>query len=155
MKFTFNSGASQEHGHDDGHDHAVATPGIPLLFAGAPSSASAVLDLRVSIVGEEVVCDGLSGDGVSYARSSKRFSDRSPAALAPLVRSVIARTGAALPEPLIASVTSVILDLGGDEAAVLTELGLPVSPGSAQLGTVDAALQARVGVNAGVPIRRA
>ena len=62
---------------------------------------------------------------------------------------------AELPEPLLGSVTAVVLDLGGREAEALEGLGLTVSLASSQLSTVDEALQARTGLAAGTPITTA
>lgn len=148
LKFSFGGSSPEPHDH--------ASPGIPLPFAGAasqPVSTSSVLDFKVSLNGDEAVCEALSGDGASYARATKRIAESSTAGLAAAVRSVLARTGAELPEPLLGSVTGVVLDLGGAEASVLGELGLAVSPGAAQLAAIDAALQARTGLTAGTPIR--
>ena len=161
LKFTFN-GSSHDRGQNE-HHHDDAHSGIPLPFAGAsgsgPAAASNVLELRVSASGATVVCEGLSGDGVSYARAEKPVEDpAAPAALAPAVRSVLARAGASLPEPLIESVTGIVLALDGAEAAVLAELGLPLleqADPAAPISAVDEALQARTGVAAGTPIRLA
>lgn len=149
LKFSF-GGASPDHDHS-GHGSGGAPSGVPLPFAGAtpvPLSTSSTLELRVSLGEAAVVCEALSGDGVSYARAEKASGDRSPAALAAAVRSALARTGAELPEPLIGSVTDVTLALGGAEDAVLAELGLGGAPSA-----VDAALQARTGIAVGTPMR--
>ena len=153
---------------------------LPISGAGslsAPPTPSSVLELRVSLSadggldaatddvsdatdgGSVLVCEALSGDGVSYARAMKRPAGDGPAALAAALRSALARCGAELPEPLLGSVTGVVLDLGGLEVAALEALGLranaaPAMPGS-QLAAVDAALQARTGVAAGTPITAA
>ncbi|MCB1274301.1 MAG: hypothetical protein KDB25_07915 [Leucobacter sp.] len=135
---------------------------LPLATEGAgssfpPSSGSNVLDLRVTVEGSEVVCEGLSGDGVSYARVGKRVADpAAPELLAAATRSVLARTGAALPEPLIESITGIVFALEGAEAAVIAELGLASeaqADPAAQIIAVDDALQARTGIAAGTPIR--
>jgi len=162
LKFTF-SGSSHDPGADDhdheGHGHG-AGPGIPLPFAGATNSGStsSTLELRVSFIETDgtIVCEAFSGDGVSYARAEKAVSDRDPIALATAARSVLARCGAELPEPLIGSVTEVTLALGGAEAAALAELGLPLVQSldpAAPISSVDDALQARTGIAAGTPIR--
>ena len=168
LKFTF--GAS--------NPLPLATEGAG--SASAPGSASSTLELRVSLdtagratdsaaggaaggagsaegggsAGGSVVCEALSGDGVSYARAEKALRDRSPAGVAAAVRSALARAGAELPEPLIESVTDVVLELGEHEAAVLAELGLAADPDSDPLAAIDTALQARTGIAAGTPIRR-
>ena len=161
LKFSFgNSSKPSQSSHDTSHDHAEhsagAAGGIPLPFAGAssgtPLSSSSVLELRVSLGDGELVCEALSGDGVGYARAAIGAEDRP---LAAAVRSVLARAGAELPEPLRGSVTAVVLDLGGREAEALEGLGLTVSLASSQLSTVDEALQARTGLAAGTPITTA
>lgn len=134
--------------------------------ASAPLSASSTLELRVSLASasdtttgmasgaaaDAVVCEALSGDGVSYARAEKACRDLNAAGLASAVRSALARAGAELPEPLIGSVTGVTLELGGSETAVLIELGLEVTAGADPLALVDETLQARTGIAAGTPI---
>ncbi len=133
---------------------------LPLQQEGAGSASapgSGVLELRVSFspAGDELVCEGRSGDGVSYASTSVRYEDR-PLHLS--LRSALARGGAELPEPLLGAVNGIVLDLGGREAEALEGLGLTVAPGAsagAQLATVDAALQARTGIAAGTPITAA
>lgn len=155
LKFTF--GGATPAGADH-HEHTPATPGIPLPFAGAASrstSSSSELELRVTLDDTAAHCAGVSGDGVTYAQASRALTGSSPAAVAAAVRSVLARTGAELPEPLIESVTAVTLALGGAEAAALAELGLTVDAGADPLAVVDDALQARTGLTTGTPIRRA
>ncbi|NLA64937.1 MAG: hypothetical protein GX862_03210 [Leucobacter sp.] len=173
LKFTFSGSPSAQHDHD-GAPAAMQLP-FSTTAVGSPQSTSSVLELRVSLTpdGGEIVCEGISGDGVSYAKSSKQLSAGAAQAsaaqaepqgvdvavatskLAAAVRAGVARAGAELPEPLIQSVTAIELDLGGREAEVLTELGVVVSTGTQQLGQVDGALQARTGVAAGTPIRKA
>ncbi len=132
---------------------------LPLSAEGAgsasPGAASSVLELHVSLVdGARLRCEGVSLDGVSYASAEKQISsEEDPAALAAGLRSVLARCGAELPEPLIDSVSAIALSLGGREASTLEALGLAVSPQSPVLAQVDEALQARTGVAAGTPIR--
>ena len=132
-------------------------PLVPDGAAGAPATTSSVLDLRVTIEGgapATVVCEGISGDGVSYARAEKAVQDPdSPAGLAAAARSALARAGAELPEPLIESVTGVVLSLGGIEREVLAELGLNIDADADPVARVDDALQARTGIAAGTPIR--
>lgn len=160
LKFTFGGAASERHDHDDhddhdGHDHGGSGIPLPFLGASSASSASGVLELRASIGGDEVVCEALSGDGVSYARASRLLTDDSTAGLAASVRSALARTGAELPEPLLGSVTGIVLDLGGAESAVLAEWGVEAIEGADPLAAVDSTLQARIGITAGTPIRSA
>lgn len=150
LKFSFGGSSPEPHDHD--------APGITLPFAGAasrPTAGSSTLELTVTLGDGEVACTALSGDGVAYARAAKPVAAGAAPTLANAVRSVLARAGAELPEPLIESVTGVVLELGGAESAVLEELGLAVTPGATQLATVDEALQARTGVAAGTPIRAA
>lgn len=149
--------------------------------AASPGPGSSVLELRATLVTQESVpaeesvvaeesvpagtaqlaegsllrCEGVSADGVAYASAEKQVSGDDAASLAAALRSALARCGAELPEPLIGSVSAIALDLGGSEAEVLGELGLMVSPGSPILAQVDEALQARTGITAGTPIRRA
>lgn len=160
LKFTFGGGTPAAE-----HTHGAESPGIPLPFAGAtqqPTSASSVLELRVSIGADDegagaVRCEAVSGDGATYGKAEKAVhGEASPALLAAAARSVIARAGAELPEPLLGSVSSLTLSFGGAEAAVLQELGLLVEPSldpQAPVSAVDAALQARTGILAGTPIR--
>lgn len=156
-----------DHGHD-GHDHgdhgraglAPGSAGIPLPFAGAAAggtvSTSSALDLSVAFdeAAGMMSCEALSGDGVLYARSEKPVQGRDVPALAAAARSVLARTGAGLPEPLLGSVTGIVLALGGAESAVLAEFGIALGNGE-DLVAVDEALQARTGISAGIPIRLA
>jgi len=123
--------------------------------ASAPGPGSSVLELRVSLTpdGGEMVCEGMSGDGVSYGRALRPIAGDGAGDLATALRSVLARGGAELPEPLLGSVTAVVLSLGGREEETLEALGLAVSPG-AQLAALDGELQARTGIAAGTPIRR-
>lgn len=122
--------------------------------ASAPGPGSSVLELRVTLLTDESLmrCEGLSGDGVAYASAEKSISDEDPASLAAALRSVVARCGAALPEPLIGSVGAIVLDLAGGEASALKALGLHVATGSTTLAQVDESLQARTGITAGTPI---
>lgn len=153
LKFTFGGGASNQ------HDHGSESPGIPLPFNVTPAtslSSSSVLELHVTRVGDALVCEGVSGDGVTYGRSQKSLVDGELSTLAATLRSVLARTGAELPEPLITSVTAVVLkSIGGDtdDAAVLRALDLEVDESADQPSTVSEALQARTGLNMGTPIR--
>lgn len=134
---------------------------LPLSAEGAgsasPGAASSVLELRVSLVDRgRLRCEGVSLDGVPYASAEKQIShEEDPAALAAGLRSVLARGGAELPEPLIDSVSAIALSLDGREVAALEALGLTVSAGSPILAQVDEALQARTGIAAGTPIRLA
>lgn len=172
LKFTFGGGAPGNSGHDhdehDGHGHGGATPGIPLPFAGAassgqPISTSSILEIRVTrgtgaaaptdgtantsaVAAELVIAEALSGDGVSYGRAEKSITAGDAASLGSAARSVIARVGATLPEPLIGSVSAVVLSFGADGTEVLASLGIANS-------AVDEALQARTGLSAGTPIR--
>lgn len=101
--------------------------------------------------GSVLVCEALSGDGVSYARAEREFTES--AGLAAAVRSVLSRVGPEMPEPLLGSVTGVVLSLGGGEAEALAELGLAVDEAQDPPAAVNEALQARTGVAAGTPIR--
>lgn len=105
-----------------------------------------------AIDGEVLACEGRSGDGVSYARAERALSSSDPAGLATALRSVLARAGAELPEPLLGTVTGIVLDLGPDGLPVLAELG--IASGAEHAGyVVDDALQARTGIAAGTRIR--
>lgn len=181
LKFSL-GGASPDHGHA-AHDHGGAPSGIPLPFAGAtslgqsfaPVSTSSKLDVvvRIDRSGEQplVVGEVVTGDGVTYSRGEvacdpsavdpgspgnspadfPAYSPEAIAALARAARSAIARAVAGLEGPLATAITAVDLSALGAPpivALVLAELELPgASP------TVTEALQARIGVNAGVPIR--
>lgn len=146
LKFSF-GGASPDH-----HDHGGAPSGIPLPFAGAATqlaSTSSVLELHVTVAGQEVIAEALSGDGVSYGRAVTSAVDRDSVGVAAAARSALARVGAELGDPLIGSVSAVVLDLGTLAAPVLAELGVE-APGEAR---VTEALQARTGVAQGTPVR--
>ncbi|MBO1900878.1 hypothetical protein J4H92_02810 [Leucobacter weissii] len=156
LKFTFGGASPEPHDHSDrGADGAPS--GIPLPFVGAsggpPVSTSSTLELRVTREGGELVCVALSGDGVDYARASKRLRVPGPSGLAAAARSVIARAGAELPEPLLGAVTAIVLSLDGAESAVLAELNLSIDRAGSPPATVDHALQSRTGIAAGTPIR--
>ena len=132
---------------------------LPLSAEGAgsasPGAASSVFELHVTLLdGSQLRCEGVSLDGVSYASAEKQVSsEEDPASLAATLRSVLARCGAELPEPLIDSVSGIALSLGGREAAALEALGLTVSLDAPVLAQVDETLQARTGLTAGTPIR--
>ena len=145
LKFSF-GGASP-----DQHDHGGAPSGIPLPFAGAATSltpASTVLEVRVTLAGEAVVAEALSGNGVTYARAARSTVDLSPAGLAAAARSAIARAGAELGDRLVGTVSAVVLALGEHTGAVLQQLELDAADPA-----VSEALQARTGISAGTPIR--
>ncbi len=159
LKFSFGGASAGSHDHADHSDHAGqaaggAPSGIPLPFAGASqlASTSSVLELHVRLAGEEIVAEALSGDGVTYGRAAKPLVDRGPAPVAAAARSVLARVGAELGDPLIASVTTVVLELGDP---VFAEQVLAALAPAAGVTTVDASLQARTGVAEGTPIRLA
>ncbi len=152
LKFSFNGAPQQPHDHDD-HAPAGASAGsLPLSasFTQGPATSSSVLEMNVTLAADEVVCTALSGDGVQYAAASV---DINAQPLHQTLRSALARAGAELPEPLLSSVTAIVLDLGGREHETLTALGLTVSASATQLATVDDALQQRIGIAAGTPIR--
>ena len=142
LKFTF-GGASPDH-----HDHGDAPSGIPLPFSTAPASTSSVLELSARLGRGSVIGEVITGDGVTYARAEVETQDLAPTGLARATRSALSRAVAELEGPLAESVTAVVLDLGGAESAVASELGL-----SAAEPTVGEALQRRIGVGAGVPVR--
>jgi len=173
LKFSL-GGASPDHGHG-AHDHGGAPSGIPLPFAGAaslgqsfaPVSTSSELDVvvRLDRSGEQPVVVGevITGDGVTYSRADvacdpaavdPAFGDDSPvdaATLARAARSAIARAVAGLEGPLATAITAVDLSALATPpvlALVLAELEL-----AARSPAVTETLQARIGVNAGVPIR--
>ena len=175
LKFTF-GGASP-----DQHDHGGAPSGIPLPFAGAastPVSTSSELDVFVRLVtsseGATAIAEVVTGDGVTYTRSEVELSrprtvggqlpraEDAPidaadtAALARAVRSAISRAVAGLEGPLAQSITAVKLDVPG-AAAVVAEIGADPAPISdpRALGAVGDALQARLGITAGTPLRAA
>jgi len=131
---------------------------LPLSAEGAGSASSgpgsSVLELHVTLQpgGTLISCAGVSADGVTYARAEKQVAGSDAASLAQAVRSVLARGGAELPEPLLGSVSAVSVSLGGREVEVLGEMGLSVSAGAQALAQVDEALQARTGITAGTPI---
>ncbi|WP_427869184.1 hypothetical protein [Leucobacter luti] len=147
LKFTF-GGASPDHSHG----HGDAPSGIPLPFSTTPSSASGELLVVARLSGETLVAEALSGDGVSYAHAEIEAAaggqDPDPAALARAAKSAISRAVAELEGPLADAITALTLDLGGAEAAVAEELGLDPS-----VPVVDAALQRRIGINAGTKVR--
>lgn len=149
LKFSF-GGASPDHSHAAG-DHGGAPSGIPLPFAGAvPVSTSSELDVvvRLDSSGDSplVVGEVITGDGVTYSRGDAPFAGSEPAALAKSIRSAVSRAVAGLEGPLAGAITSVRLQLDGS-ADALEALGVPLDTPA-----VTEALQARLGVNAGVPI---
>lgn len=153
LKFTFNGGsAASEHSHDAA---AGAAPGIPLPFTAKPAASSSVLELHARLNGGAVVVEALSGDGVNYASAEVELAAGSddPAALGKAVRSAFARAVAGLEGPLSEAVTALVLDLGGAEAETLRSLGIAVDETADPRAVVDDALQRRVGVAAGTPIR--
>ncbi|UOR00444.1 hypothetical protein MUN77_09705 [Leucobacter allii] len=149
LKFTF-GGASPDH-----HDHGDAPSGIPLPFSTTPAiSTSSVLELRVRRSAETpgaLLGEVVTGDGVVYTSAEVTARGADPAGLAAAARSAMSRAIAGLEGPLAESVESVALDLGGGEVEALAALGI-VAPVS-DLFMVDAALQRRVGVSEGTPIR--
>jgi len=147
LKFSF-GGASPDH-----HDHGGAPSGIPLPFTTAPATRSSVLEAAVRRAGDgpdaTLVAEILSGDGVTYARAEVASpGDEDPATLARGVRSALSRAVAELDGPLAESVTAVVLDLGDAGAGILTELGI-----DAAAPAVDPAMQRRIGIAEGTPIR--
>lgn len=147
LKFTF-GGASPDPGHA-AHDHGDAPSGIPLPFSTVPlASTSSVLEVRVRRAGGALVAEAVSGDGVVYCDAEVAAGD-DPAGLARATRSALSRTVAGLEGPLAESVSAVVLGLGADGPAVLGEFGIP----TAEPAAVDAALQRRIGIAAGTPIR--
>lgn len=145
LKFSF-GGASP-----DQHDHGDAPSVIPLPFAGAATSrtpSSTVLEVRVALAGDAVVAEALSGDGVSYAKASRSIVDLSPASIAAATRSAVARAGAELGDPLVTSVSAIVLTFGAQSDGVLRELELDSANPA-----VSTSLQARTGIMAGTPIR--
>ncbi len=150
LKFTF-EGASPD--RLDAAGRGDAPSGIPLPFSVGPSgtaSTSSVLEIAVRRSGAAVLAEVVSGDGVTYARSEVAEDARDPASLARSVRSALARAVAELEGPLAESVTAVVLDLGDAGSAVLGELGLDTGAPA-----VDDALQRRIGIASGTPIRLA
>lgn len=121
---------------------------------GGPGAGMCELRVRLNTAERSLLCEGVSGDGVAYSSAEKKLAGEDIASLASALRSVIARGGAELPEPMLGSVSAISLQLDGREAEALTELGLMVSPGGAILAQIDEALQARTGITAGTPIRR-
>ena len=133
---------------------------LPLSTEGAGSASSlgagnGMCELRVTLNTDSgsLLCEGVSGDGVAYSSAEKKLAADDTASLAAALRSVLARGGAELPEPMLGSVSAIALALGGREAEALGELGLMVSPGNVVLAQVDEPLQARTGISAGTPIR--
>ena len=152
LKFTF-GGASPDHGHA-GHDHGDAPSGIPLPFSTTPiTSSSSVLDVRVRRAGDALLAEAVSGDGVVYCSAEVPTADEDPAALARAARSALSRAVAALEGPLAESVSAVVLDLGAAGVPVLRELGIAADAAQDSAAAVDAALQRRIGITAGTPIR--
>ncbi|WP_336661000.1 hypothetical protein [Leucobacter sp. USHLN153] len=149
LKFSF-GGASPDHHHgDDGG----APSGIPLPFTTVASgSTSTVLEAQVRREGDLVIGEVVTGDGVTYARAEVPLAQTdapSNAALAKSTRSALARSVAALEGPLAESVTAVVVSLGDVSREVVKALGITDLEASA----VSDALQARIGVAAGTPIR--
>ncbi|MGW9021640.1 hypothetical protein ACWGOE_09180 [Leucobacter chromiiresistens] len=146
LKFSF-GGASPDHHHDDGD----APSGIPLPFTTkTPGSTSSELEATVRREGAQLVGEVVTGDGVTYARAEVPLRDAQPdaAALAKAARSALARAVAALEGPLAESVRVVGFALGAGSRDAVEQLGIdPAVP------AVDEALQRRIGVAAGTPVR--
>lgn len=141
LKFSF-GGASPDH-----HSHGDAPSGLSLPLT-AVSSASSASDLEVfaTRITPGVRAEVRTGAGVVYTSAEVACTD--DAALPRAVRSALARAVASLEGPLAEQVTSVVLDLTRHSPAVLQALELdPAAP------VVTDALQSRIGVAAGVPIR--
>ncbi|WP_449281908.1 hypothetical protein [Leucobacter sp.] len=152
LKFTF-GGASPDHGHA-AHDRGDAPSGIPLPFSTTPiASSSGVLEVRVRRAGEALVAEAVSGDGVVYCSAEVRAGEGDASALARATRSALSRSVAALEGPLAESVSAVVLDLGDDGPVALRELGIAIDAAQDPSAVVDEALQRRIGVAAGTPIR--
>lgn len=158
LKFSFGGGSS------DSHDHGGTSSGIPLPFAGASSSSvshSNTLEIRLTLSDPEshtptVVANALSGDGVSYAKAQKLVQDLTAEGITAAARSALARVGAELGDPLVQSVTAVVIDLGAHRTAVFGELGLSNAAlaGATECeGVMTEGLQARTGISAGTIVR--
>ncbi|GAA1327704.1 hypothetical protein ACFSWE_11855 [Leucobacter albus] len=173
LKFTFGGASPDQHGHGD------APSGIPLPFAGAasgPVSTSNELDVFVRLVtspeGATAIAEVVTGDGVTYTRSEVELARARTVggslpvdsgepieandieALTRAVRSAISRAVAALEGPLASAITSIEVDVPG-AAAVVAALGAGPGPVSEPrtAGVVTEALQARLGITAGTPLR--
>ncbi|MFV0432760.1 MAG: hypothetical protein ACK5LO_02080 [Leucobacter sp.] len=163
------------HGHAD-HSHGAPAAGIPLPFStkpSAPASSSGVLELHARRGDGVLIAEAISGDGVVYASSevacaasdgtadaADASADAASAASAPsapvlakALRSALSRAVAGLEGPLVEAVTAVTLSLGGQEAEVLAELGISADVALDPPASVGEALQRRIGVTAGTPIR--
>lgn len=152
LKFSF-GGASPDHDHGSDHGHGDAPPGfsLPITSIAPMPSGSSVLEVRATLAASSVIGEALSGDGVSYARAEVPVDEGAdPPALARAARSALSRAVAGLEGPLSESVSAVVLEFGGAEAEVLGEFGLPAADAA-----VDDALQRRIGIAAGTPIRTA
>ncbi len=147
LKFSF-GGASPDHHHDDGG----APSGIPLPFTTVtPGSTSADLEAAVRRDGALVVGEVVTGDGVTYARAEVPLhgEQQDPAVLGKAARSALARAVATLEGPLAESVRTVVFSLGADSRSAVQWLGIADLAAPA----VDEALQRRIGIAAGTPIR--
>ena len=151
LKFSF-GGASPDHHHgDDGG----APSGIPLPFTTtAPGSTSTVLEALVRREGEQLVGEVVTGDGVTYARAevalrAEAAADSNLEALGKAARSALARAVATLEGPLAESVSAVVFSLGDASRAVAGAIGVS----DTEAPSVDAALQRRIGISEGTPIR--
>lgn len=153
LKFTFNGGSTTP---DHSHDAPGGAPGgIPLPFTTVPAGSSSVLELHVRLGADSVIAEALSGDGVNYASGevARRGDGADAAELGRAARSALARAVAGLEGPLSEAVTAVVLDLGGAEAEALSSIGIAVDDSADPRAVVDEALQRRIGVAAGTPIR--
>ena len=148
MKFTF-GGASPDH-----HDHGDAPSGIPLPFTTKSlGSSSGVLELRARLVPGTVIAEALSGDGVAYATAEVALRDEGSAGLARTVRSALSRAVAGLEGPMADSISALILDLGGEEQAVLAEFDIDSDASASPVAVINDALRMRIGAPSGTPIR--
>lgn len=148
LKFTFGGGASPEKGD--------APSSVSLPVRAAAPAGDGRLTARVRRSGDALVAEIVTVDGVVYTTAevpagAAADDAADPAALARPLRSVLARAVAALEGPVAESVAEVAIDLGGGEAAALAGLGIEADATGAL--AVDEALQRRVGITAGSPIR--
>lgn len=141
LKFSF-GGASPDH-HD--HGDAPSSFKFPLTPATGAGSAS---DLGVFATrdAQGVRAEVRTGAGVVYTSADVACAD--DAGVPRAVRSALSRAVAALEGPLAEQVASIVLELPGHAPAIIEALELdPATP------VVTDALQRRIGVAAGVPIR--
>ncbi|MBP1327452.1 hypothetical protein JOF28_002684 [Leucobacter exalbidus] len=140
LKFSF-GGASPDHS-----DHGGAPSGRSLPLTPATSTSASDLVVVATRDASGIRAEVRTGAGVVYTSADVACADDQ--ALPRAARSGIARAVAGLEGPLAEQVAAIELDLGDAAVAVVEFFGAEASA-----PVVTAALQSRIGVAAGTPIK--